>query len=197
VLWDKKQGKIVSNHFPDISLDIGSRFNQWAKHPDLDLYPEDLRAEIDPLQDEIYRNLNNGVYRAGFAKTQSAYEQAHEVFDELDKLEKRLSQGGPYLFGDRLTEADVRLWVTLARFDVVYYLHFKLNLKRIQDYPALWLYSRRLYAIPAFHDATRFDHIKAHYYGTHPGNNPLRIVPIGPQVDWSLKPEEAIESSIR
>ena len=187
VLWDTATRRIVSNHFPDISLDIGSKFDAWAAHPEIDLYPVELRDEIDPLQDRIYRTVNNGVYRAGFAKTQEAYEAAvGELFETLDALERRLSQGGPYLFGDRLTEADVRLWVTLVRFDTVYSVHFKTNVRRIVDYPALWTYARRLFAIPAFGGTTRFDHIKQHYYRTHPQINPLRIVPVGPEIDWSL-----------
>ena len=191
VLWDNKTHRIVSNHFPDISLDIGSQFNQWATNPELNLYPDNLRQEIDVLADDIYTNLNNGVYRAGFAQSQAPYEKAvHDVFATLDKLEGRLSEGGPFLFGDQLTEADVRLWVTLVRFDVVYYVHFKVNIRHLTDYPALWAYARRLYAIPAFRETTNFDHIKRHYYTTHPLNNPLRIVPVGPEINWNLTDQD-------
>jgi putative glutathione S-transferase len=132
----------------------------------------------------IYAGVNNGVYRAGFATTQDAYHEAVTgVFAALDQLEQRLS-GQRYLAGDALTEADVRLWVTLARFDAVYYSHFKCNIRRIADYPALWGYARDLYARPAFRETTNFSQIKNHYYRTHPHLNPSRIVPDGPVLDW-------------
>ncbi len=140
---------------------------------------------INALNEEIGEHVNAGVYHAGFARSQAEYEAGYrEVFETLDRLEDRLRTGGPFLFGDRLTEADVRLWVTLVRFDTVYHGHFKVNRQRLVDYPALWDYARRLYAIPAFGQTTDFDHIKRHYYGTQLHLNPTGIVPSGPQLDW-------------
>jgi len=179
-VWDVKEGRIVSNDFPQITLDLETR---WAREPDL--YPEDLRGEIDAMNDRLYHGLNNAVYEAGFARSQEAYEEAvRRVFATLDFLEERLS-GSEFLF-DGLTESDVRAYTTLARFDTVYYLHFKCSIRRLVDYPAVWRYARRLYAIPAFRETTNFDHIKRHYYLTHPHINPSRLVPLGPELDWSL-----------
>jgi glutathionyl-hydroquinone reductase len=183
VLWDKQAGRIVSNNFPDITIDLETQFGQWAD-PALDLYPERLRPEIDALNDTIYATVNNGVYRCGFATSQGSYDQAfRQLFGTLDDLERRLGEQR-YLTGGELTEADIRLWVTLARFDSVYYSHFKANLRRITDYPNLWAYARDLYSRPAFRDTTRFGQIKRHYYTTHPSLNPSRIVPDGPALDW-------------
>jgi glutathionyl-hydroquinone reductase len=183
VLWDKYTGKIVSNNFPDITIDLDTQFSAWAS-PDYDLYPERLRREIDEINALVYATVNNGVYRSGFATTQESYHDAvTALFATLDQLEERLATQR-YLTGDSVTEADVRLWVTLARFDAVYYSHFKCNLRRIADYPNLWAYARDLYALPAFGDNTRFDQIKRHYYMTHPHLNPSRIVPDGPVLDW-------------
>jgi glutathionyl-hydroquinone reductase len=184
VLWDRQTGRIVSNNFPDITLDLATAFEQWAA-PGVDTYPEPLRAEIDALNDRIYTFVNNGVYRCGFAPTQQAYDAAVvDLFAVLDELDARLA-GRRFLFGDAITEADVRLWVTLVRFDAVYATHFKANLHRVVDYPALWPYARDLYQHPAFGGTTNFDHIKRHYYTTHPQLNPLRIVPAGPLQDWT------------
>ena len=184
VLWDKQDGRIVSSNFPDITLDLDTQFGAWAD-PAYDLYPEPLRAQIDELNDVIYRTVNNGVYRCGFATTQAAYHQAvTQLFATLDELERRLA-GQRYLLGDTITEADVRLYVTLARFDAVYYSHFKCSLRRLTDYPNLWGYARDLHAVPAFGRNTRFDQIKRHYFGTHPQLNPSRIVPDGPVLDWT------------
>ena len=184
VLWDKNTGRIVSNNFPDITLDLDTQFGAWAD-PAYDLYPEALRPQIDGLNDLIYATVNNGVYRSGFATTQEAYHHAvTRLFATLDELEQRLA-GQRYLFGAAITEADVRLYVTLARFDAVYYSHFKCNLRRVADYPNLWGYARDLYAVPAFSRNTRFDQIKRHYYTTHPQLNPSRIVPDGPLLDWT------------
>ncbi|MEV0200878.1 glutathione S-transferase C-terminal domain-containing protein [Nonomuraea sp. NPDC050691] len=181
-IWDAAEGRIVTNDFPRITLDLET---SWSATPDL--YPERLRPEIDALNERIYHGLNNAVYEAGFARSQAAYEEAvARVFATLDELEERLAAGSPYLFGDELTESDVRLYTTLARFDAVYYGHFKCSVRRLVDYPALWAYARRLYAIPAFGETTDFDHIKRHYYMTHPHINPSRIVPVGPATDWSL-----------
>jgi putative glutathione S-transferase len=183
VLWDKQARRIVSNNFPDITLDLDTQFGRWA-NPAYDLYPELLRPQIDQLNDVIYATVNNGVYRCGFATTQAAYHDAvTRLFATLDELEQRLA-GQRYLLGSSITEADVRLYVTLARFDAVYYSHFKCNLRRIADYPNLWGYTRDLYAVPAFGNNTRLDQIKRHYYTTHPHLNPSRIVPDGPLLDW-------------
>lgn len=184
VLWDKQTGRIVSNNFPDITIDLDTQFGRWA-NPAYDLYPEHLRPEIDAVNETVYAGVNNGVYRCGFATTQDSYHEAFtRLFAVLDELEQRLGERR-YLTGDTLTEADVRLWVTLARFDAVYYSHFKANRRRITDYPNLWAYARDLYALPAFGETTRFDQIKRHYYVTHPHLNPSRIVPEGPDLDWS------------
>jgi putative glutathione S-transferase len=184
VLWDRETSRIVSNNFPDITIDLGTQFGAWAA-PGTDLYPEPLRAEIDALNDRVYTSVNNGVYQCGFARTQQAYDTAvTTLFATLDELEERLASQR-YLFGDRITEADVRLWVTLARFDSVYVTHFKANVRRIVDYPNLWAYTRDLYQRPAFGPTTNFDHIKRHYYTTHPHLNPQRIVPAGPVLDWT------------
>ena len=187
VLWDRETSRIVSNNFPDITLDLDTQFGAWAR-PGLDLYPERLRAEIDALNDVVYTTVNNGVYRCGFATTQQAYDAAvAALFATLDDLEQRLA-GQRYLFGGQITEADVRLWVTLARFDSVYVTHFKANIRRLVDYPNLWAYTRDLYQQPAFGPTTNFDHIKRHYYTTHPHLNPQRIVPAGPLLDWAQPP---------
>jgi putative glutathione S-transferase len=185
LLWDTKTGRIVSNNFPDISIDLGTQFRESAGSPDVDLYPEGLRTQIDELNERVYADVNNGVYRCGFAPSQEAYDRAVVVlFSRLDDLETRLAQRR-YLFGDHITEADVRLWVTLVRFDAVYVTHFKANLRRLVDYPNLWAYARDLYRLPAFGGTTNFDHIKRHYYMTHPQLNPTRIVPAGPLLDWT------------
>jgi putative glutathione S-transferase len=184
VLWDKRSGRIVSNNFPDITIDLDTQFGEWAD-PDVDLYPAGLRPQIDEINEMVYTSINNGVYRSGFATTQQAYHAAvTDIFRVLDQLEERLA-ASRYLVGPALTEADVRLWVTLARFDAVYYSHFKANLRRITDYPNLWGYARDLYSRPAFRETTDFDHIKRHYYTTHGSINPTRIVPDGPLLDWS------------
>jgi glutathionyl-hydroquinone reductase len=183
VLWDRHARRIVSNNFPDITIDMETQFGTWA-NPAYDLYPEHLRPQLDELNDLMYATVNNGVYRSGFATTQESYHDAvTALFATLDLLEARLS-AHRYLLGDAITEADVRLWVTLARFDAVYYSHFKCNLRRLTDYPNLWAYARNLYALPAFRGTTRFDQIKRHYYTTHPQLNPSRIVPDGPVLDW-------------
>jgi glutathionyl-hydroquinone reductase len=187
VLWDRRTSRIVSNNFPDITIDLDTQFGEWAEGG-IELYPEPLRAEIDAINELVYTTVNNGVYRAGFAGTQQQYHQAVTgVFDTLDQLEERLASRR-YLLGDAMTEADVRLWVTLARFDSVYYTHFKCNIRRLTDYPNLWAYARDLYTRPAFRETTHFDHIKRHYFMTHPRINPSRIVPDGPVLDWGPAP---------
>lgn len=191
VLWDKQTHRIVSNNFPDITIDLGTQFGEWAD-PGVRLYPAALRAEIDELNDKIYATVNNGVYRAGFAPTQQAYHAAvTDLFGTLDELERRLADRR-YLLGDSVTEADVRLWVTLARFDSVYYSHFKCSVRRLTEYQNLWGYARDLYSLPAFGETTNFDHIKRHYFMTHSHLNPSRIVPEGPLLEWNSPHRRAV-----
>ncbi len=183
-IWDRKTNRLVTNNFPDITIDFETQFTEFADSS-IDLYPEELRGEIDVLCADLYTDVNNGVYKAGFATTQESYELAFDaLFDRLDQLESRLANQR-YLMGSQLTEADIRLYPTLARFDPVYVGHFKCNLRRLVDYPNLWAYARDLYSIPAFGETTNFDHIKRHYYGTHPQINPTGIVPKGPLMDWT------------
>lgn len=181
VLWDKKTKTIVNNESADILRMLNSGFGNLADN-DIDLYPEDLRDAIDALNDHIYPRLNNGVYRTGFATTQLAYEEAFaDVFATLQELETRLASGGPLLFGDRLTETDVRLFVTLVRFDAAYYGLFKCNLRRIADYQALQAYMMRVLNIPGVRDTVNIDHIKRGYHSIK-ALNPTRIVPVGPDL---------------
>ncbi|TFK73348.1 hypothetical protein BDN72DRAFT_869118 [Pluteus cervinus] len=184
VLWDKKLHTIVNNESSEIIRMFNTAFNHLLPEEKVkvDLYPSELRAEIDAVNEWIYPNINNGVYRSGFATTQDAYSKAvHEVFEALDRVEEILN-GKEYLVGDRLTEADVRLWVTLIRFDPVYVGHFKCNLRTIRDgYPLTHKYTQKLYwNNDAFKSSTNFDHIKTHYYWSHPMINPTRVVPAGP-----------------
>lgn len=181
VLWDKKTKTIVNNESADILRMLNSGFGDLADNG-INLYPEDLRDAIDALNDHIYPRLNNGVYRTGFATTQLAYEEAFaDVFATLQELETRLASGGPFLFGDRLTETDVRLFVTLVRFDAAYYGLFKCNLRRIADYRALQAYMMRVLNIPGVRDTVNIDHIKRGYYSIK-ALNPTRIVPVGPDL---------------
>lgn len=185
VLWDKQRGTIVNNESADILRMLNSGFGDLA-HNSFDLYPADFREEIDALNARIYPALNNGVYRAGFATTQVAYEEAfHDVFAMLDELEGRLGDGRDFLLGDRFTEADVRLFVTLVRFDVAYHGLFKCNLRRIADYPALSAYQARILAIPDVRDTVSIDHIKRGYYSIK-SLNPTGIVPVGPELSAAL-----------
>jgi putative glutathione S-transferase len=180
VLWDRETGGVVSNESADIIRMLNSEFDEWGDSS-LDLYPEHLRAEIDELDDFIYENVNNAVYRAGFAGSQDAYERAYRaVFDALPRLEARLAERR-YLTGDRITEADWRLFVTLVRFDSVYHTHFRCNGARIVDYPNLWAYTRDLYQQPGIAETVLMDEIKRHYYTTHDTLNPMRIIPAGPE----------------
>lgn len=182
VLWDKQKNTIVSNESAEIIRMFNSAFNGWTGSTD-DFYPEDLREEIDALNAQIYDRVNNGVYKCGFATTQDAYEShIGPLFDMLDTLEARLSEGR-YLFGDRMTEADWRLFTTLVRFDPVYVGHFKCNIRRIADYPNLWGYLKDLYQHPGIAETVDFYHIKHHYYGSHRMINPTGIVPSGPVMD--------------
>ncbi len=183
VLFDKATRAIVSNESSEIIRMMNSAFDRVGAKPG-DYYPADLRAEIDGLNAEIYDRVNNGVYKAGFATTQDAYEEAvRPLFATLDRLEDRLSDRR-YLCGERITEADWRLFTTLLRFDAVYAGHFKCNLRRIVDYPNLWAYTRELYQWPGVRGTVNFDHIKRHYYQSHESINPTRIVPIGPELDF-------------
>ncbi|MFT7127365.1 MAG: putative glutathione S-transferase [Pseudoalteromonas tetraodonis] len=180
VLWDKNRETIVSNESAEIIRMFNSEFNSLTGNT-LDLYPEAHRAEIDELNDYIYDAVNNGVYRAGFATSQAAYQQAVvPLFDQLDAIEERLSAQGPYLLGEVQTEADWRLFTTLYRFDPVYVGHFKCNLRRIADYPALSRYLQRLIAVSGVQESCNLSHIKQHYYYSHSSINPTRIIPLGP-----------------
>jgi putative glutathione S-transferase len=162
---------------------FNSAFNQLTGNHD-DYYPVELRGQIDTINEEIYENINNGVYRAGFATTQEAYEHAYQrLFATLDKLEQRLEQNR-YLTGERITEADWRLFTTLIRFDAVYHGHFKCNKQRLADYPNLWNYLRELYQWPQVADTVDFHHIKTHYYASHKNINPTGIVPAGPELNY-------------
>ncbi|TAJ99537.1 MAG: glutathione S-transferase family protein, partial [Candidatus Manganitrophaceae bacterium] len=182
VLWDKKAGRIVSNSDDDLMRMLNSAFNAFTDVK-TDFYPEPLRAEIDQINDFVYPNINDGVYRAGFATTQKAYEHAvRKLFDALDQIEARLSKQR-YLVGRQITEADWRLFTTLIRFDAVYYVHFKCNIRRMVDYPNLWGYLRDLYQQDGIAETVDFDQIKRHYYITHEDINPTRIVPVGPALD--------------
>jgi putative glutathione S-transferase len=183
-IWDRETQRLVTNNYPDITIDLETQFTAFHRPGAPDLYPEPLRAEIDEVSQIVYREVNNGVYRAGFATSQPAYEAAVDgLFARLDWLEERLA-GQRYLVGGQLTEADIRLFTTLARFDAVYVGHFKCNLRRLVDYPNLWAYARDLYQRPGFGETVDFDHIKRHYYMTHDQLNPTRIVPKGPLMDW-------------
>jgi len=182
ILWDKQQRRIVSNESADIIRMFNSAFDEIGAIAG-DYYPQQLRLEIDAVNAMVYSKINNGVYKAGFATTQSAYTEAvTELFGALDSLEQRLS-GQRYLAGQQLTEADWRLFTTLIRFDAVYVGHFKCNIKRIADYPALSNYLRELYQIPTIADTVDIPHIKAHYYASHSSVNPTAIIPVGPQLN--------------
>lgn len=185
VLWDKLRGTIVNNESADILRMLNSGFGDLAD-PAYDLYPKDLQPEINKLNPKIYKRLNNGVYRAGFATTQVAYEEAfHDVFKILDELEERLSDGRRFLFGDRLTETDIRLFVTLVRFDAAYYGLFKCNLRRIGDYQNLSRHLGSVLKVPGIDETVSIDHIKRGYYSVK-ALNPTAIVPIGPDLPVGL-----------
>lgn len=182
VLWDKAGGTIVSNESAEIIRMLNSAFDGVGAAPG-DYCPSELLAEIDAVNARVYDNVNNGVYKAGFATTQDAYEEAvRPLFETLDWLEERLTRRD-FLVGDRLTEADWRLFTTLVRFDPVYVGHFKCNLRRINDYPALSAYLRRLYRVPGVAETVNFEHIKRHYYESHKTINPTGVVPLGPVMD--------------
>ncbi len=184
-LWDKDRKTIVNNESAEIIRMFNGAFGRFT-NVRTDYYPQALRAEIDRVNELVYGNINNGVYRAGFATTQEAYEEAFRgVFSALDELEQRLSRQR-YLVGPHITEADWRLFCTLIRFDAVYYSHFKCNLRRIGDYPNLSNYVRDLYQQPGIAATVNMDHIKRHYYGSQPHVNPTGIVPLGPELNFML-----------
>jgi putative glutathione S-transferase len=184
VLWDKKQRTIVNNESSEIIRMLNSAFDAFTDVK-TDYYPAELREEIDAINARVYDNVNNGVYRAGFATTQAAYEEAFlALFATLDNLEQRLSRQR-YLTGIRLTEADWRLFTTLVRFDAVYVGHFKCNLRRIADYPNLSNTLRELYQVPGVAETVSIDHIKRHYYASHRQINPSGIVPLGPELNFT------------
>ncbi len=179
---DLPTGAVVTNDFPSMTLDFSTEWIDYHRPGAPDLYPQDLRAEIDRVDEVVYRDVNNGVYRCGFARSQEAYDAAFTaLFDRLDWLEERL-RAQRYLVGETITEADVRLFTTLARFDAVYHGHFKCNLRKLTEMPVLWAYARDLFQTPGFGDTTDFVQIKQHYYRVHTGINPTGIVPGGPDL---------------
>ena len=184
ILWDKERETIVSNESSEIIRMFNSAFDAITGN-DLDFWPEGLRDQIEEVNTRVYDTVNNGVYKCGFATSQSAYDAAvGPLFDSLDWLEGILAENR-YLTGDQLTEADWRLFTTLARFDLVYHLHFKCNRKRIIDYPNLWAFTRELYQVPGIAETTNFEHIVRHYHYSHDSINPHRIIPLNPVLNWS------------
>lgn len=184
VLWDRQSQTIVNNESRQIIQMLNSEFNAWAQSPELDFYPEELRSQIDQAMDEIYQPINNGVYRAGFASSQSAYDQAiTELFQALDHWEQVLVHQ-PYICGQSLTLADWCLFPTLFRFDLAYHGLFKCNLKRLRDYPHLWAYCQSLYRYPGVSQMCNADHVKQIYYAGLPELNPSGIVPAGPKINF-------------
>ncbi|MFL6137773.1 MAG: glutathione S-transferase family protein [Frankiaceae bacterium] len=185
---DVPTGQVVTNDFAQLTLDLSTQWRDHHRPGAPDLYPEQLREEIDAVNDVVLHDVNNGVYRAGFARSQEAYERAyHRLFDRLDQLCERLASQR-YLVGDTITEADVRLFTTLVRFDAVYHGHFKCNRHKLTELPVLWAYARDLFQTPGFGDTVDFDHIKRHYYQVHRDINPTGIVPVGPDTGGWLAP---------
>ncbi|XVX18876.1 glutathione S-transferase family protein [Actinomycetota bacterium] len=177
-----ESGKVVTNNFPQITLDLSTQWREHHREGAPDLYPEPLREEMDQVMRRIYTEVNNGVYRCGFAGTQEAYDAAYDrLFTALDWLEERLADRR-YLMGETITEADVRLYTTLVRFDAVYHGHFKCNRSKLSEMPVLWAYARDLFQTPGFGDTTDFAHIKAHYYAVHLDINPTGVIPKGPDL---------------
>jgi putative glutathione S-transferase len=191
-LVDTFTGQVVSNDYPQLTLDFSTEWRPFHRPGAPDLYPQSLRAEMDALMNEVYRDVNNGVYRCGFATSQEAYEEAFRaLFARLDVLSERLAQRR-YLMGDQITEADVRLFTTLVRFDAAYHGHFKCNRQKLTEMPTLWAYARDLFQTPGFGETVDFDQIKRHYYGTHEAINPNRLVPLGPDLSgWSTPHDRA------
>jgi len=185
---DEPSGKVATNGFAQLTLDLSTQWQAYHREGAPDLYPEALRGEIDEVSEGVYHDVNNGVYKCGFATSQAAYEQAYNaLFTRLDQLSDRLSTRR-YLVGDTITEADVRLWVTLVRFDPVYHGHFKCNRHKLTEMPVLWAYARDLFQTPGFGDTIDFEQIKQHYYGVHNTLNPSGVVPVGPDVANWLDP---------
>lgn len=192
VLWDKKRQTIVSNESAEIIRMLNTEFNNLGAEANRDFYPEFLRQEIDALNEWIYPTVNNGVYKSGFATTQEAYEESViPLFETLEKLESLLSDKR-FLLGDKLTEADIRLFPTLVRFDSVYVSHFKCSLKRIVDYPNLWGYTRDIYQLPGIAETVDIEYNKAHYYGSHDTVNPHLIIPVGPSLNF-MAPHDRVD----
>jgi putative glutathione S-transferase len=190
-IWDRVADRLVTNNYPEITIDFETAFTAFHRQGAPDLYPPHLREDIDAINAVVYEDVNNGVYKSGFATSQQAYEKAVDsLFARLDWLEARLAKQR-YLVGEQLTEADIRLFPTLVRFDAVYVGHFKCNLRRLVDYPNLWAYARDLFQRPGFGETVDFDHIKRHYYMTHDLINPTRVVPKGPIVDWTAPHDRA------
>ncbi|QRP44836.1 glutathione S-transferase family protein [Amycolatopsis sp. FDAARGOS 1241] len=185
---DIPTGRVVTNDFKQMTIDLSLEWRAYHREGAPDLYPEPLRDEIDDVAEKVFRDVNNGVYKAGFATTQAAYEAAYtKLFDRLDWLSERLSTQR-YLVGDTITEADVRLFTTLVRFDAVYHGHFKCNRQKLTELPVLWAYTRDLFQTPGFGDTTDFDQIKEHYYVVHRSINPTGIIPAGPDPSGWLTP---------
>lgn len=185
VLWDEKLKTIVSNESSDIIRMLNTEFNDIAKNANLDLYPSHMQATIDEVNEWVYDMINNGVYKCGFATKQGPYDEAvAKLYQALDKCEEILSKQR-YICGNALTEADVRLFVTLIRFDEVYAVHFKCNKKLLREYPNLFNYTKDIYQIPGMSSTVNVEHIKKHYYGSHPTINPYGIIPAGPNIDYS------------
>ena len=185
-LVEVSTGRVVTNDFPQLTLDLTGQWREHHRPGAPDLYPVPLRAEMDQVMERVYTEVNNGVYRCGFAGRQTSYEAAHErLWSALDWLEERLS-GRRYLMGDHVTEADVRLFTTLARFDAVYHGHFKCNRQKLAEMPVLWAYARDLFQTPGFGDTLDFEHVKSHYYVVHSDINPTGVVPAGPDLSgWA------------
>ncbi|PIA37766.1 hypothetical protein AQUCO_03000355v1 [Aquilegia coerulea] len=185
VLWDKKLKTIVNNESSEIMRMLNTEFSDIAENPALDLYPAHLQAQIDEVNEWVYDGINNGVYKCGFAKKQEPYEEAAtKLYETLDRCEVILSKQR-YICGNSLTEADIRLFVTLIRFDEVYAVHFKCNKKLLREYPNLFNYTKDIFQIPGMSDTVNMQHIKKHYYGSHPSINPFGIIPLGPDIDFS------------
>ena len=182
---DEPSGELVTNDFAQMTLDLSSEWTEYHRPGAPDLYPEPLRDEMDELMEQIYQDVNNGVYRCGFANDQASYQEAYSaLFNQLDQLSQRL-ETRRFLMGDSITEADVRLWPTLVRFDAVYHGHFRCNRQKLSEMPVLWAYARDLFQTPGFGDTIDFAATKAHYYGVHRNLNPSGIVPVGPDVsNW-------------
>jgi glutathionyl-hydroquinone reductase len=190
---DVASGQLVTNDYPQITIDLGQQWRAHQRAGAPDLYPEELRAEIDEVNEGVFHDVNNGVYKAGFATKQTRYEEAYNaLFARLDELDERL-ENQRYLVGDHITEADIRLFTTLARFDAVYQSHFKCNRQKLAEFGALWAYARDLYQTPGFGDTVDFDHIKRHYYMVQTTINPTQVVPLGPEPSAWLTPHHREE----